>query len=441
MVHTKFKHLALHQGSPTQHRGSAILVVIWSLTVGVLIASSVQIFAYRQAVQGAEAVQRIQARWAARAGLEQTIAAMADFTESPDPNDAWAMTRAFDAVADGQTNNASWIIRHHIDGQTYLGPMDEHAKLNVNGQARQFLLFLLDSPPVGVPEAIEDWIDEDDEITGLVGAERDWYNGFENPYDPRNGPIQSMAEMELIAGIDPIDLRGEDWNLNNRLDSSENDALMTLPADEPDGILDAGWSQRLTPYSRGWGATLSGLPRLQLIEVLPEDLADRVKITTSQAEQLIALSQSDGFSLETLITTPINASGDDVELLTDDEIANVLAECTMFPSYQVQYGKLNINTVPEDLLSDMFPDDPMLVDEIIRMRRQSQGITSMMELLDAPDMEREDVEQMSYYLDTSSNVFTISSIGRSDLSGLEVEIIAVVDRSTLPVRILEYREE
>ena len=216
---------------------------------------------------------------------------------------------------------------------------------------------------------------------------------------------------------------------------------MTLPADEPDGILDAGWSQRLTPYSRGWGATLSGLPRLQLIEVLPEDLADRVKITTSQAEQLIALSQSDGFSLETLITTPINASGDDVELLTDDEIANVLAECTMFPSYQVQYGKLNINTVPEDLLSDMFPDDPMLVDEIIRMRRQSQGITSMMELLDAPDMEREDVEQMSYYLDTSSNVFTISSIGRSDLSGLEVEIIAVVDRSTLPVRILEYREE
>ncbi|MDG2055487.1 MAG: type II secretion system protein GspK [Phycisphaerales bacterium] len=427
--------------TPPRHRGSAILIVIWSLTIGVLIASSVQIFAYRQAVQGAEAVQRIQARWAARAGLEQTISAMADFTESPDPNNAWAMTRAFDAVADGATKNASWIIRHHIDGQTYLGPMDEHAKLNINGNARQFLLFLLDSPPVGVPEAIEDWIDEDDEITGLVGAERDWYNGFDNPYNPRNGPVQSMAEIELIAGIDPIDLRGEDWNLNNRLDASENDALMTLPEDEPDGILNAGWSQRITPYSRGWGATQSGLPRLVLAETLPEDLAERINISIEQAEQVIASSETEGFTLENLITNPINSSGDDVELLTDDEIGRILSECSMFPRYQVQYGKLNINTVPEDLLSDMFPDDPMLVDEIIRMRRRSQGITSMMNLLDGPDMEREDVQQMSFYLDTSSNVFTISSIGRSDLSGLEVEIIAVVDRSTLPIRILEYREE
>jgi hypothetical protein len=38
-------------------------------------------------------------------------------------------------------------------------------------------------------------------------------------------------------------------------------------------------------------------------------------------------------------------------------------------------------------------------------------------------------------------VFTITSRGRAMTTGLEVEITAVVDRSTLPARILEYREQ
>ena len=43
-------------------------------------------------------------------------------------------------------------------------------------------------------------------------------------------------------------------------------------------------------------------------------------------------------------------------------------------------------------------------------------------------------------LNTRSNVFRISSIGTSEVSGLEQEIICLVDRSTIPVRIIEYRE-
>ena len=51
------------------------------------------------------------------------------------------------------------------------------------------------------------------------------------------------------------------------------------------------------------------------------------------------------------------------------------------------------------------------------------------------------LDQLAARFTTTSNVFTISSRGRSQASGLEVEIIAVVDRSTVPVRILEYREQ
>ena len=68
--------------------------------------------------------------------------------------------------------------------------------------------------------------------------------------------------MELIAGLEPDDIRGEDWNLNNRLDDNENDGEGSLPEDEPDDVLDGGWAAYLTASSLADGATASGLPRL-----------------------------------------------------------------------------------------------------------------------------------------------------------------------------------
>jgi len=64
-----------------------------------------------------------------------------------------------------------------------------------------------------VIEAIYDWIDEDDEAR-LLGVERDYYLSLNTPYEPRNGPLRSIAEMELIAGVMPDDIRGEDWDLD-----------------------------------------------------------------------------------------------------------------------------------------------------------------------------------------------------------------------------------
>ena len=62
-------------------------------------------------------------------------------------------------------------------------------------------------------------------------------------------------------------------------------------------------------------------------------------------------------------------------------------------------------------------------------------------LYEIPDMSRETVGQLAELFTTSSNVLTISARGWSRVTGLEVEIIAVVDRSTVPIRIIEYREQ
>jgi hypothetical protein len=109
-------------------------------------------------------------------------------------------------------------------------------------------------------------------------------------------------------------------------------------------------------------------------------------------------------------------------------------------------GKMNINTTPPLLLRDILEEgmslDEALVDEIIYMRdSRPEGIVYLGDLQKIPGVTSQILESLAARFTTTSSVFTISSKGRSWASGLEVEIIAVVDRSTVPVRILEYREQ
>ncbi|MCW5829271.1 MAG: general secretion pathway protein GspK [Deltaproteobacteria bacterium] len=59
--------------------------------------------------------------------------------------------------------------------------------------------------------AILDWLDPDDHEGGGSagsyncdgGAERNYYTGLDEPYEPRNGPMESIGELRLIRGMTP----------------------------------------------------------------------------------------------------------------------------------------------------------------------------------------------------------------------------------------------
>ncbi len=59
--------------------------------------------------------------------------------------------------------------------------------------------------PLTIINSIKDWLDsgDDDLITGLNGAESDYYQGLEIPYVCRNGPIPHLSELARIRGITP----------------------------------------------------------------------------------------------------------------------------------------------------------------------------------------------------------------------------------------------
>lgn len=49
-------------------------------------------------------------------------------------------------------------------------------------------------------DAIKDWIDEDDSVTGF-GAEDSYYLSLDHPYSCRNSPFESLDELLLVKGI------------------------------------------------------------------------------------------------------------------------------------------------------------------------------------------------------------------------------------------------
>jgi general secretion pathway protein K len=62
-----------------------------------------------------------------------------------------------------------------------------------------------DLEPESIVSSIKDWLDskDDDAITGLNGAESDYYRNLDPPYECKNGPLANPEELVLIKGITP----------------------------------------------------------------------------------------------------------------------------------------------------------------------------------------------------------------------------------------------
>ncbi len=432
MIHNRTRH------------GSVIVIALWALGIAAIVTSSIQIFAQRQTLLGIEVRDRIQARWAARAGVETSIAVMADHTAQPTPWDAYALITDLEYVATGEIASSAWDIRYYSDGQDWAGPIDEHSKFNINSEDNAIFILVIDDLAFGVLDAILDWIDEDDEPR-LLGVERDYYLNLETSYEPRNGHLRSIAELELIGGVMPDDVRGEDWNLNYKLDPNENDGGESLPWDEPDDYLEGGWASLLTTSSVDGGATESGNKRINLKKIDAESLQLQLGLEPAQANALIDFANGGDADLATLLTQTLRSISGDAEgvtNLTDDQLRIIFAETSLFDAHEAPPGRMNINTIPPQLLYRLLPDNNRLVEEILYLRANNAGgITSPMDFLEIPGINTSMVSFLYGLFDTHSNVFTISCTGKANGSGVEQEIIAIVDRSTLPVTILEYREQ
>ncbi len=431
----------------SNRRGFAILLVLWVLVIAAVVIGAVQATAFSGAVSGRAAMARVRAHWAARAGVEATIARLEYDTENPDLSDAFTVLLDMTDVAQDTLLDAAYQVSHSEGGKEVLGPADAHAKININGMSQQALM-TLPYMTEDAADSIMDWIDADDDVNPL-GAEIGFYQSQSNSYQPRNDLFRSIQELELVSGVVQEFVRGEDWNLNGRLDPNEDDGNQTMPLDSADGTLDAEWSGILTALSTDDVLSATGQARVELLTADASSVAKATTVDIDQADVMVKYVQANssatmGDFIRTNLSQLRGADGQPINRqarnLTNEQLALVLDECEIESSTTLGPipGKVNINTCPAEVL-EYIPDINANMADAIVLERDSmpKGFTSIVDLLNVPGMSRNALSRVYNVLTVRSNVYVVTCRGRDLKTGFEVEMVATIDRSSLPVRITE----
>jgi len=433
-------------------RAFATALVIWGVALAVLILAGLQVAAFREAADGREVAARIRAQWAARAGVERQIARLQQEADAAQPMGTGSLLASMALEAEGQVAMASYaVLRPDLASATGIspGPTDADDRIDIHSMTFDDLMLLPDMTE-DVADAILDYLDSDDDIREL-GAEVETYSAMPIPYKPRNGPIRDIRELELVVGVRPEWVRGEDWNLNGILDPNENDGNESWPPDNADGVLDQGWAAIITAGGTSGGLSITGQERIDLSTADPSEVAKALGVEDAQAEAIVTYAQGADAKIEDFIRTDLptlaqqsgggggGAGGGGrtrIRALTNDQLGILLDECVIGDPAVMGRGKLNLNTASAESLEYISALDPTMRDAILLFRDQSGGdIASLTELLSIPQMTTATLATLYPYIEVRSNVFRVVSRGRDESTGLTVEIHCEIDRGTQPVTI------
>lgn len=103
------------------------------------------------------------------------------------------------------TDDRAYFLRYS-NGDCEMRVMNEGGKLNINQISESLLrkilsnLGLEDEQRDIIADSIMDWRDPDD-FYRLNGAENDYYQSLKEPYNCKNGPLDSIEELLLVRGI------------------------------------------------------------------------------------------------------------------------------------------------------------------------------------------------------------------------------------------------
>jgi type II secretory pathway component PulK len=150
------------------------------------------------------------------------------------------------------------------------GIQDESARLNLNallvmdkqipGIGRELLL-ALPGMTEDVADAILDWMDEDDEPREF-GCEAEYYLTLDPPYQPKNGPLETIEELLLVRGVTPTLLFGADVNRNGVVDAEDSSSSLSPEVGLFDEEAQVGWAAYLTLWSMELNLRSDGTPKI-----------------------------------------------------------------------------------------------------------------------------------------------------------------------------------
>jgi hypothetical protein len=328
-------------------------------------------------------------------------------TDSAFVDDRWR----FSVVSLDQTPEQNSVLR--------FGLQNESSKLNLNtlmkweqaspGAGRTSLM-QLPGMTEAMADAILDWLDADDQ-TREFGAETEYYQTLDRPYQATNAVPKQLSELLFVKGVTRSLLMG----ISPGSDAANQSSQAMTPSIDANGDLasntastiGAGWIQHLTVHSAERNQNRRGQPRIslnstslteleqQLSAVLPENmtryiLLARVYGLTLSAEPVSGAEPSAApytssmvaaFPIALLadlmnstirvssatgpivVQSPLQSSSPEFATLA----ASLFDSTTVNPEFVVS-GRINLQTASETALRTIPELTPEIVTQIITQR-------------------------------------------------------------------------
>ena len=430
--------------SAKRRRGAVLVLVMWLLLIVGLLVLGLSRTARVSASLGFAQVEAVQARWMARAGVEQALAILADDGVSNDGRaDLWYDEPGeFDNVelADGFTFRVTAPAFENSEDPAAprFGLDDEASRVSVNANRPRLLNRLPEITSAQV-DAILDWRDNN-EAARAGGAERGHYNQLDFPYLIRNADFRTHREMLLVKGIEPESFFGEDGNLNGVLERNENDGDQSWPDDTPDRQLTLGLAGHTTVYSYDLNTSPAGSPRFNLSNTDVGTLTTSLNFTPGLAEEVVDRGRNADDLFEFVGLRGDGNVEDDTQTneITFEWLADAWEYLTVEDDERLP-GKVNINTATRAVLESVPGMRTEMAESIIAHRTSQGDFTGLGGLIRGNVMTERQFRRVAGFLTVRSNVFRIVSEGRTP-SGTTYTLAVVVDRGGNDVSILDWRQ-
>lgn len=445
-----------------RQRASILVGLLWCLALLSVIVIGVLHTARMDLLVVKNYGDRIQAHYLALAGIEKARALLyhdAQDRSRSQKNHTGSLyddAQQFREVSLGR-GVFSVLRRGRADegGGIVFGISDEESRLNLNAATADELGRLQNLTP-DVATAIVNWRGGN---SATAAAEAQYYGGLQPPYQPRNGPFQTVRELLMVRGITPQLFFGRDAHQNGMLaPDAEKDSAGSVDN------TDLGWAGMLTVDSSVQNLNAAGEDRVNIQNVNESALTALKGVTSQIARAIVSYRGQHRFESITdlLDVTPVqnqnqnqrgsggatvsrqpasDQSGTTGTKVVDENLFMDIADDVTTDTGQSVAGAININTAGLDVLACLPGMTRELAQAVISQRQSAGFFTSTGGLLKVPGLTREIFKQIAPLVSARSETFRILSEGKINSTGARQRIQAIIHVGLDNQTTLSWRED
>jgi DNA uptake protein ComE-like DNA-binding protein len=452
-----------------RNQASILVGLLWCVALLALVVVSALHTATMDLKVAKNYGDKIQAHYLALAGIEKARALLYQAARNRGDSGTSLDRQLFDAPGQFRAipfGRGEFSVFHRESqdegGGVVFGVSDEESRLNINTATAEALTNI-SGMSVDIAAAILAWRGQASD-TNVAGANADYYASLQPPYQPRNGPFQTIRELLMVRGVTPELLFGSDARQNGFLPEAGGEPGNASGTDSLPQAGDGGWAAMMTVDSSVANLNAAGARRVNIQNadetelagvtgITPalaraivqyrgqhpyQSIADLLDVTTNQNQTAQAATAGAGASGQTISPNGGNAGGPQ---LIDENLLTDIADDVTVDATPDEAGLLNINTASLDALLCLPGMDRERAQAVYNYARSQGAFANIAWLLKVPRLDRDLFKQVAPLVTARSETFRILSEGRVKSTGVSQRIQVIVRINRTEALTLSWRED